>query len=204
MKDLLTRLQAVQQETLLGVVDDSAPQTDRGMEDIAKAARLCLQRLYHSRNSAATHPEIANKWRGEIGRRRCLAFAINLARTEYQPGFLFSGRLGSGRVHILSEETATWFPVALSKLLGNHCARKANALPYGLWESYGVYYWRDLSGVTQRSSKAWDAHLGFVLERRDVLAYWIDHVGPRTAKLLRKRIERIDALLGHGLTVDYL
>ena len=164
-----------------------------------------MNRLYNSTCSAESKPKLAPYWNSKEGRPKLLAYAVDLAREEYREGFIFSGRLGCGIEHVVSEETVTWFPASLGKLLAKRCRKKTALIPFGVGTIGDYYFWRSLDGTNRTGRDPYALHRAFVKERRDLLLSWTERdVGPRTRALLLARVARIDEALDKGLEVDHI
>lgn len=172
---------------------------------VIPVARNCVRRLWSLGDKGHESVIVATRWKGPSGRQRLFDYAIALAREEYREGFVFSGRLGSGQVHLVTEDTVTWFPASLARMLTKRCTNKKAALPYGVGVLGNGYFWRSLDGTNRTGNDPYYLHCGFIRERRDLMASWIlRDIGPRTKRLLQEKIERIDRLLEAGEEVNHL
>lgn len=169
------------------------------------AASNCATRLNSFAGVGHNRPVLASIWEGPGGRTRLYNYAMSLAREEYREGFIFSGRLGLTFEHHVNEETVTWFPSSLAKMLSKRCHNKQVDAPYGVGAQGERYTWKSLDGTKQSGDDPYVLHCAFIKERRDLLASWLDRdIGPKTRGLLTKKIERIDRLLEAGERVEYL
>lgn len=172
---------------------------------VTTVARNAARRLCSLSDKGHESLLVATRWRGPSGRQRLYEYAMTLAREEYREGFVFSGRLGSGRVHLVNEDTVTWFPASLARMLTKRCTNKKAALPYGVGVLSNTYFWRSLDGSNRTGGDPYLLHGGFIRERRDLMESWTKRdIGPKTKRLLLEKIERIDQLLEAGKEVDYL
>lgn len=172
---------------------------------VTTVARNAARRLCGLGDKGHESVILATSWLGPAGRQRFFDYAVTLAREEYREGFVFSGRLGSGQVHLVTEDTVTWFPASLARMLTKRCTNKRAALPYGVGVLGNSYFWRSLDGSNRTGGDPYFLHCGFIRERRDLMESWIHRdIGPRTRRLLKEKIERIDQLLEAGKEVDYL
>lgn len=172
---------------------------------VKSVALNCVRRLWSLGDKGHESVIVDTRWRGPSGRQRLFDYAIALAREEYREGFVFSGRLGSGQVHLVTEDTVTWFPNSLARMLAKRCTKKKAVLPYGVGTLGVGYFWRSLDGSNHTGSDPYRLHCGFIKERRDLMASWLDRdLGPKTRRLLTEKIERIDRLLEAGKEVEYL